>query len=236
MMLPYFKKQWIKNRSKTVSRRFWTRFHNLFARNRISISGERNLLDTSDALLLNVQIDVAGSDNTIRVAENCVFSSTLIRVRGNHHTILIGANCTYQGGELWVEDHDCTLSIGEGTTVVEAHIAVTEPGSVIEIGPDCMFAHGIELRCGDSHSIIDLTNGKRINYAKNIRLGKHIWVASDAMILKGVEIGDDCVIASRSLVTKSFAKNTLIGGSPAAALKENITWDRKRIYDQEKSK
>ncbi len=234
-MLPYFKKQWMLNRSKPGLRRFWARVHNLFAKNRISMIGERNHLEISDTIFLNVQIDVLGSDNIIRFAENCAFSSTLIRVRGDHHTITVGANCSYQGGELWVEDHDCTLRIGEGTTVVEAHIAVTEPGSVIEIGPDCMFAHGIELRCGDSHSIIDLSTGKRINYAKNIRLGKHIWIASDAMILKGVEIGDDCVIASRSLVTKSFDKNTLIGGSPAAVLKENITWDRKRMYDQEKS-
>lgn len=234
-MLPYIKKQWVNNRSKPERRRFWAWMHNRFAKNRFLISGERNQIDMGDALMLNVQIDVAGSDNSIKIGENCQISSTLIRVRGDHHTITIGANCSYQGGELWVEDHHCTLAIGTGTTVVEAHIAVTEPESVIEVGSDCMFAHGIELRCGDSHSIIDLSTGRRINYAKNIRLGKHIWVASDAMILKGVEIGDDCVIASRSLVTKSFGKNSLIGGSPAAVIKDHITWDRKRIYDQDKT-
>lgn len=235
-MLSNIKKEWVRNKPNPNRRRFWAKVHNRFGKNRISMTGLENHFDISDSLLLNVRIDVVGSNNTIIINENSLISSTLIRVRGDHNTITIGENCSFQGGEIWVEDHDCCLSIGAGTTVVEAHIAVTEPGSVIEIGADCMFAHGIELRCGDSHSIIDLDTGKRINYAKNIRLGRHVWVASDAMILKGVEIGDDCVIASRSLVTKSFSSHCLIGGSPASVLKENITWDRKRIYDQEKSK
>jgi acetyltransferase-like isoleucine patch superfamily enzyme len=121
--------------------------------------------------------------------------------------------------------------IGAGTTIVKAHFAVTEPGSQIEVGPQCMFAHDIELRCGDSHSIIDLQTGNRINYAQNIRLGQHVWVAAGATILKGVEIGNDCVVASRALVTHSFPANCLIGGVPADLLRQQITWQRERIYE-----
>jgi acetyltransferase-like isoleucine patch superfamily enzyme len=187
-------------------------------------------------LLLQTRIDIVGADNTIQIGKGSSLSNTLIRIRGDHHRIIIGEGCSYQGGELWIEDESCTLSIGDHSTVVQAHIAVTEPGSTISIGKDCMFAHGIELRCGDSHSIIDLKSNQRINYAQDIHIGNHVWIATDVLILKGVEIGEDSVVASRALVTKSFPSNSLIAGSPASVLKEKITWDRKRIYSQGSNK
>nr|HQE12748.1 hypothetical protein [Flavipsychrobacter sp.] len=62
-------------------------------------------------------------------------------------------------------------------------------------------------------------------------IGNHIWIASHVSILKGVHIADNTVVATRAVVTKSFIeKNILIGGMPAKKLKENINWDRQRIY------
>lgn len=95
-----------------------------------------------------------------------------------------------------------------------------------------MFAYDIDLRTGDSHSIIDSATMKRINYAKNIEIEDHVWIASHVSILKGVKILRNSVIATRSVVTKSFNKEgVIIGGAPAKILKENVTWSRKRIYE-----
>ena len=45
-------------------------------------------------------------------------------------------------------------------------------------------------------------------------------------ILKGVRIGNNSVVAYRSLITKSFeADNLLIGGSPARIIQEHIDWE-----------
>lgn len=94
-----------------------------------------------------------------------------------------------------------------------------------------MFAYDIDLRTGDSHSIIDAHTQKRINYAQNIEIGNHVWIASHVSILKGVRISDNSVVATRAVVTKSFEdENVLIGGTPAKKIKENINWDRQRIY------
>lgn len=93
-----------------------------------------------------------------------------------------------------------------------------------------MFANYIDLRTGDSHSIIDIVANKRINYAQNIEIGNHVWVASHVSILKGVNILSNSIVATRSVVTKKFYKeNILIGGIPANIIKENITWNRNRI-------
>jgi acetyltransferase-like isoleucine patch superfamily enzyme len=236
MVRNQIKRLWETSTKNPGMHQIWAWLYNLLGKNHIHLIGSDNCLKRADSLLLNMQIDVIGKNNLIEFGEGCRLSNTLIRIRGDNHRIVLGKQCTYQGGNMWIEDHDCILTIGDNTTVVEAVIGVTEPGSKIEIGPECMFAHGIELRCGDSHSIIDKATGKRINYAKDIKLGKHIWLASDVMILKGVELGDDCVVASRALVTKSFPANSLIGGAPAAVIRENIAWDRRRIYDQKEPK
>ena len=136
-----------------------------------------------------------------------------------------------KGGSIWIEDYNCEAIIGDNTTFEDSHIAVTEPNSKIQIGNDCMFANDIDIRTGDSHSIIDSLTNERINYAQNINIGNHIWIASHVSILKGVHIADNTVVATRAVVTKSFIeKNILIGGMPAKKLKENINWDRQRIY------
>ncbi len=94
------------------------------------------------------------------------------------------------------------------------------------------FSYDVDLRTGDSHSIINLNTNKRINYAKDVTVGNHVWVASHVSILKGVAIPSNSIIATRSLVTKSFNQEyVLIAGSPAEIRKENITWKKERIYE-----
>ena len=54
---------------------------------------------------------------------------------------------------------------------------------------------------------------------KGIQVGVNCWIGSKVSILDGVNVGDNCVIAAGSVVTKSFPENSLIGGVPAKLLK-----------------
>jgi hypothetical protein len=108
---------------------------------------------------------VVGNGNIIIFADS-ILESVHFAIEGNNHKIHIGKGCRFsEGGSLWIRDHGCSLSIGDKTTFVNAHIAVTESGSNVQIGEDCMFAYDIDIRTGDSHSIIDNSNGKRVNFA-----------------------------------------------------------------------
>lgn len=153
-------------------------------------------------------------------------------IRGNSHFVRIDENCTFQkGGGIWIEDSGCRVEIGQGSTFEKAHLAITEPKSSVIIGRDCMFAYDIDIRTGDSHSIIDLESQKRINPAKNIRIGDHVWVAAHCAILKGVCIPDNSVVGTGSIVTHEFSGNgVVIAGNPAKIVKSGITWSRERFY------
>lgn len=196
------------------------------------IRGSGNsVLHSKSTIFTNTKIDISGNSNKIIISENCSFRNVKFYIRGNNNLIRISPNVNfYRGGELWIEDDNCSIEIGKDTSFEDTHIAVTEPGSKITIGEDCMFAYNIDIRTGDSHSILDSRNNHRINYAKNIVISDHVWVASHCSILKGVTLMKNSVIATRSVVTKPFIQEGIIlGGSPAKILKENILWDRKRI-------
>jgi acetyltransferase-like isoleucine patch superfamily enzyme len=155
----------------------------------------------------------------------------MIYIRGNNHKLKIGENCQYKGGTIWFEDNYCEIEIGQKTTIESAHLAVTEPNKKITIGEDCMFSYAIEFRTGDSHSIIDNETKKRINLAQNIVVGNHVWIGAHSIILKGVNIGNNSIIGTNSLVTNSIPSNSIAAGIPAKIIKNNVDWDRARIYD-----
>jgi acetyltransferase-like isoleucine patch superfamily enzyme len=112
--------------------------------------------------------------------------------------------------------------------MVEIHIAVTENSKVI-IGEDCMFANDIDIRTGDSHSVIDTQTGERLNYAGDVVISRHVWIAPHTVILKGVNIGENSIIATGAVVTKSCEAGVIMGGNPAKAIKTGVSWKRERV-------
>ena len=46
-------------------------------------------------------------------------------------------------------------------------------------------------------------------------IGDNVFIGNNVTIIKGVEIGANCVIAAGAVVTKSFPKHVIIGGVPA---------------------
>ena len=59
---------------------------------------------------------------------------------------------------------------------------------------------------------------------KEIIIGNNVWIGANCTILPGVTIGDNCIIAAGSVVTKSFQTNLMIAGNPAKIINE-INYD-----------
>lgn len=156
--------------------------------------------------------------------ENCIFYAVPT------NKITIYSSCELHGVTFWMDDANNSIEIGRYTTMVgPVQLAACENSS-ISIGEDCMFAHDIYVRTTDSHSIID-NDGHRINTAKEVKIGNHVWVGMQSVFLKGSSVGDNSVVAARTIVSSSTPcrNNVIIVGSPARILKEAVNWSRDRL-------
>lgn len=207
-------------------------YKQLFNNVKKKIVGKGNLIRyNTTSFLPKVEFDIIGDNNIIEIGDNSFINNVKFFIRGNNHKILIGNGVRFnRGSSIWFEDEHGYLSIGSGTTFEDVHIAVTEPNSSVRIGSNCMFAYDIDIRTGDSHSIIDVKTNKRINFAKSINFGNHVWVAAHCIILKGCSIPDECIVATGSVLTKPIeSKQVIIAGNPAKVVKENVSWNRTRL-------
>ncbi len=201
--------------------------------NRRKVKGNNNQINIKESIFKNSTIDIHGNNNIVDINSQAIIENLTIYVRGCSHQISIGSNCRFtRGGTIWIEDDKCSLTVGANTFILKAHISLTESNSSIEIGQDCMLSSDIEIRTVDPHSIIDLSTGKRINYASNIKIEDHVWIGAHAKILKGVTIARDSIVGTGSIVTKnvlSVLSNTVVAGIPAQTIKTNVTWNSERV-------
>lgn len=110
------------------------------------------------------------------------------------------------------------------------HINCQENDKSIAIGQDCMFSNNIIIRTSDSHPIYDMNTHKRLNEAKDIEIGNHVWIAPNTKIMKGARIGDGCIIGSDSTLSKEVPSNVLVVGRPGKVVKENVEWTREALF------
>ncbi len=199
----------------------------IVSRNPSPVRGKNNVI-INDGNLNNTHFDIIGNNNEIKIGKNSHINNALIFMRGDFHRIIIGENCFFGKGELWIEDDHGSIIIHNNTTIEHAHLAVTESNSILEIHDDCMLAKHIEIRTGDSHSIIDMATGARINKAANVTLKGHVWIGAHVKILKGVTIEHNSVIGTSSLVTSNIPPNCVAAGIPAKVIRENTDWKRER--------
>ena len=127
------------------------------------------------------------------------------------------------------------LVIGEGTWLrsdLAPVIFHVYEGARVTIGPEC-FLNGCQISAkagvsmgreswlgpgsrvwdSDQHDL----DADRPEQSQPVTIGDHVWVAADVTVLRGVEIGDQSVVGTRSLVTGSIPAHTLAFGSPARA-------------------
>lgn len=54
---------------------------------------------------------------------------------------------------------------------------------------------------------------------KPVHIANNVWIGANAIILPGVTIEENAVVAAGAVVTKDVAKNTVVAGSPAKIIK-----------------
>lgn len=117
-----------------------------------------------------------------------------------------------------LKDLGDSIKIGKNVGIGDfAHIG---GAGGVTIGDDSIFGSYISIH-PENHVFEDTTINIREQKVtrKGVSIGRNCWVGAKATFLDGSAIGDGCVVAAGSVVTKVFQDNLVIGGVPARILK-----------------
>lgn len=137
----------------------------------------------------------------------CLGANSQLTIYG-HVTLCEGAKLIAKGG-VEIQDH----SYINGATI--------DCSCRIKIGSYCAIAQGVIIKDSDEHAILDERRNEN-EYKKPIVIGNKVWIGTNAIILKGVTIGDGAIIAAGAVVIHDVPSHTIVAGVPAKVIKENI--------------
>ena len=180
---------------------------------------------TSSAL-----ISISGTRNSINIMDETDLGSTKITIRGRNISVIIGSKCKIKGPVIVAAGNGTKVSIGYGTSWESGSINAAEGQSVI-IGSDCMFSNQIMIRNMDGHGLFDGKTRKRINEAKSVVIGNHVWIGNSARVNKGTIIEDGAVLGQMAIASGKLESYSLYAGIPARRLRQNVRWSRTFEYD-----
>lgn len=120
---------------------------------------------------------------------------------------------------VWSSDGGCHISYGVTLEilshgVLDSQFFTMNSGSVliaasrIHLNYDVMIGRGVVIYDSDHHTIRDF-QGKLKNPDAPITIGNHVWLATNATVLKGSTIGDGSVVAAGTVVRGMVPDNAL---------------------------
>lgn len=105
------------------------------------------------------------------------------------------------------------IVIGENTFFNNSVSIVSE--SSIEIGKDVLMGYKCSIADSNFHELNPNFRQKTDANPQPVFIEDNVFLGNEVTVLKGVRIGKNTVVAARSVVTKSFPENVIIGGCPA---------------------
>ena len=139
-------------------------------------------------------------------------------------TLYMGDNARLSiGGYFTMHGHSSIL-IHDGAELEIGNKTYLNGGSIdcsynICIGSDCAIADGVRISDNTWHATPSSIGGGIT------KIGSKVWIATGAIILPGITIGDGAIVAAGAVVTKDVPARCLVAGVPAKVIKENVEWE-----------
>lgn len=170
----------------------------------MEVKYEKNLL------LKGIPVVFNKGGATLNIGENCIikssflsnlvglYSRTIIVTRTPEAEIIIGNNVGISGATIFARK---SIRIGDYTNI----------GGNVKILDNDFHPIEIGARLMDDKSKIG---------TRSIVIGKNCFIGCNALILKGTELGDGCVVGAGAVVCGKFEPNSVIVGNPGRVVKK----------------
>lgn len=188
----------------------------------IQVKGTCNTIFNNSKIGHNFTITIIGNNNIVEIGKDCLLTNTHITITGDNNHLIIEDTARFMGPCKITMEGNTTVHFGKNCGI--RGVELSARNGKIEIGELTMTSYGIVIRNHDSHKVLD-KEGRILNPSRDVIIGKHVWIAQNASILKGVSIGDNSIIGFGSIVTKSCGPGCILAGNPAKVVKEDILWD-----------
>jgi carbonic anhydrase/acetyltransferase-like protein (isoleucine patch superfamily) len=133
------------------------------------------------------------------------------------------------GGSLVLEAAGAAIVIGDRTHIGGG--SLIDAAQRVFIGDDVLISFDVVIMDHDSHAlefekrrrdVSDWMHGRKdwSQVAQGpVIIGNKSWIGVRAIILKGVELGEGCVVAAGAVVTKNVPPWTVVAGVPARVIR-----------------
>lgn len=183
---------------------------------------------------------------SIKIRINYKKCNTIVKTMNIGNNVIIGKNCNISKRTI-LGDNVC---IGNYTYLNANKYWITFESNT-SIGSFCSIAPGVHIGAGNhnykfvtTHPILfdkyyDKNNKFQkcsglLDKSKKTIIGNDVWIGLNAIIKRGINVGNGAVIAAGAVVTKDVPDYAIVGGNPAKIIRyrttdENISIIKKNI-------
>ncbi len=132
------------------------------------------------------------------------------RFKGLYKKLCHPSNVQYG---VFLARHGGYYSIGKNTSI-NLDVAVPDP-AYVRIGDNCSLSSCTLLGHDGVIAVLNNTYGKRLDAVGKIDIRDNCFIGFGAIVMPGITIGPNAVVAAGAVVTKDVLPGTVVGGVPA---------------------
>lgn len=176
--------------------------------------------------------------------------SNNVTLKGKHYSFCETSTIVLQDGsdknDVIFEDHirmnGCLISQNHAKIICGNHVTIGRNTKIYAVNSVILedfatIAYDVTIMDNNNHPInpeerkiiysnpslnFPLRSLWKISDSAPILIQRNAWVGANAIILKGVTIGENSIVGIGAVVTKNVPKNCIVAGNPAKIVKKDI--------------
>ncbi len=151
-----------------------------------------------------------------------------VRFRADRMPYLRGRGRLLLGDDVNLSGRSCFYFMNHSAGVAEIRIGnnvfigngcTFSAAQRISVGNNCLIAPGVRIHDNDGHPLdaVRRAAGERMGPENigEVIIGDGVWIAAQAVVLKGVTIGARSVVGAGAVVTENVPEDCIVAGNPA---------------------